>query len=118
MQQLFAAQFDIAGRALRAILPPSIVVHWGGRTGGASDALHILTPESGNDGVVAQIMRWKEELRQSRSGAITAEWVTTRVQLPRDELLRHQGLDALPSCSSLSNSEAHGSGGRPTRPPG
>eukprot|EP00959_Pyramimonas_sp_CCMP1952_P005091 107208-Pyramimonas_sp.AAC.1 len=40
-------------------------------------------------------MRRKEELRQSYNGTIAADWVTTRVQLPRGELLRHQGLEVL-----------------------
>ena len=80
---------------LRAILPPSIVVHWGGHGADLSDALHILVPEGGNDSVVALLTRWRNELDNLASAGVLTDWTTTRVPLPNDELLRHQGLEML-----------------------
>eukprot|EP00959_Pyramimonas_sp_CCMP1952_P357419 7484291-Pyramimonas_sp.AAC.1 len=93
--QLLAAQFSVEGRPLRTQRPPSIVAHWGGSSADVSDALHILTPERCNDTVNAQITRWQRDLESASPSSGGADWATTKIALPNDEMLLQPGLGPL-----------------------
>eukprot|EP00959_Pyramimonas_sp_CCMP1952_P028676 601502-Pyramimonas_sp.AAC.1 len=81
--QLVAAQFDITDHPQTTVIPPSVVVHWGGRDADTSDALYILAPEQRNDAIVAHITRWQQTLEGNDQPAGDVEWATTKVPLPR-----------------------------------